>query len=56
MKTKILLFAVIFAWISPINAQQQDKLLQTLKGELDYSFTLTAACILALSYMAQAKS
>lgn len=38
MKTKFLLFAVIFAWISPVNGQQQDKLLQTLKSELDYSF------------------
>ena len=38
MKTIGLLLGVMFVWIFPVNAQQQDKLLQTLKRELDYSF------------------
>lgn len=37
-KIGILSCAVMLIWILPVSGQQQDKLLQTLKSELDYSF------------------
>lgn len=38
-KISFLLVMVSLLWMLPVRAQQQDKLLQTLKSELEYSFS-----------------